>query len=97
MSFPVVLTLQAREDFDLAADWYQDHADQGLRFTSQVRDTLTRIGKMPELHHIVHRDVRRARVLKYPYYLYYRVGSDQVQVIAIVHARRDPSVWKNRV
>ena len=96
MSLPVVLSAEAEADFDTAADWYEQQAGLGAKFTLQVRQTLVRIGQMPELHAILHRDIRRAKVQKFPYNAYYRVRADRVEVIAMLHGRRDPSVWKNR-
>ena len=96
MSLPVVLTAEAEADFDEAADWYEQQAGRGTKFTLQVRQALARIGLMPELHAVLHRDIRRAKVQKFPYNVYYRVRPDRVEVIAVLHGRRDPSVWKNR-
>jgi plasmid stabilization system protein ParE len=96
MSLPVVLTAEAEADFNAAADWYEEQAGLGAKFTLQIRQVLVRIGQMPELHAVLHRDVRRAKVQKFPYNVYYRVRPDRVEVIAVLHGRRDPSIWKNR-
>jgi toxin ParE1/3/4 len=96
MSLPVVLTQEAETDFDVAADWYQEQAGLGAKFTAHVREALNRIGRTPELHAILHRDIRRAKVKKFPYNLYFRVQAERVEVIAVLHGRRDPSTWKSR-
>jgi plasmid stabilization system protein ParE len=62
----------------------------------QVRKALDRVGPMPELHAVLRRDIRRAKVQKFPYNIYYRIGADRMEVIAVVHGRRDPSAWKGR-
>ena len=96
MSLPVVLTPEAEADFDAAADWYQEQAGLGAKFTACAREALNQIGQMPELHAILHRDIRRSKVQKFPYNVYFRVRADRVEVIAVLHSRRDPSVWKSR-
>lgn len=96
MSLPVVLTAEAEADFDMAADWYEQQAGLGAKFTLRVRQALVHIGQMPELHAVLHRDIRRAKVEKFPYHIHYRVRPDRVEVIAVLHGRRDPSVWKSR-
>ncbi|MDX2038310.1 MAG: type II toxin-antitoxin system RelE/ParE family toxin [Isosphaeraceae bacterium] len=96
MTLPVVLTRDAETDFDSAADWYEQQAGLGTAFTLRVRDVLARIGGMPELHAVLSHGLRRARVDGFPYCVYYRVGSERVEVVAILHARRDPSIWMNR-
>jgi plasmid stabilization system protein ParE len=94
MNLPVILTAEA--DFDNASDWYEHHARPGTRFTLGVRQALARIGQMSELHAVLLRDIRRAKIQSISYSLYYRVRSDQVEVITVPHGRRDPSVWRNR-
>jgi plasmid stabilization system protein ParE len=96
MRLPVVLTAEAQVDFDTAADWYEQQAGIGARFTLRVREALARIGRMPELHAVVRRDIRRAKVENFPYRIFYRVRPERVEVIAVLHGRRDPSVWKGR-
>ena len=50
MKLPVVLTREAATEFDAAADWYEDQAGLGPKFTFHVREVLHRIGQMPELN-----------------------------------------------
>ncbi len=95
MNLPVVLTAEA--DFDAAADWYEEQAGLGEKFTLHIRQVLVRIGLMPELHGALHQDIRRAKVQKFPCNVYYRVRPDRIEVIAVLHGRRDPSAWKDRV
>jgi hypothetical protein len=44
-----------------------------------------------------HNDIRRAPIRRFPYGVYYRIRSNYIQVIAIVHNRRDASVWQSRI
>lgn len=66
MSRLLILSRDAEEDFDRAADSYQREARLGMDFVSRVHDALTRITKTPELYGVVHRDVRCARVRRFP-------------------------------
>nr|WP_303652860.1 type II toxin-antitoxin system RelE/ParE family toxin [Paludisphaera mucosa] len=94
---PVVLTPEAELDFLTAADWYQDRADLGTRFTAAIHQAPGQIEATPELHRVVHRDVRRARVATFPYLVYYRVRAERIEVLAILHGRRSASAWKDRL
>jgi len=96
MSLPVVLSHEAEADFDEAADWYEQQARLGAEFVARVREVLDRIGQMPDLHAVVYRNVRRAIVRRFRYNIFYRVQPDRVEVIAVIHSHRDPSVWKSR-
>jgi plasmid stabilization system protein ParE len=42
-------------------------------------------------------DVRRGKLRTFPYLIYYRVLSDRSEVIAVLHASRDPKGWQERV
>jgi len=97
MSLPVVLGREAEAEFDEAVDWYERQAGLGAKFVAAVRGVLTRITEMPELHPKVHGEIRCAIVTRFPYGIYYRVWTDRVEVVAVFHGRRDPSVWRKRV
>lgn len=51
---------------------------------------------MPELTAVVYKNVRRVRVLKYNYNVYYRLLTDRAEILAVVHGHRDPSAWRSR-
>ena len=98
MSLPVVLTPEARQEYDSAFDYYESRrAGLGTAFAGRVRDVLTRIGNSPKMHGIVSGDIRKAVVSKFPYCVYYRERADRVEVIAVFHTRRDPADWQGRV
>jgi toxin ParE1/3/4 len=97
MSFGVVLRRQAQAEFDSAIDWYeQQRSGLGAEFAEQVQDAFDRIASMPEVHPPVYRDVRKALVRRFPHVIFYRVKDDRVVVLAVVHSKRDPEVWKSR-
>ncbi len=96
MNLPVILSPAAEREFDVAADWYEQKAGLGDRFVMRVQEVLDRIQRLPELHPVIYKAVRRARVIKYPYLIFYRILPARIEVIAILHGRRDPSVWKGR-
>ena len=48
---------------------------------------------MPRLGQIVWEDIRASRLRRFPYIVYYRVLSDRVEVLAVLHGRRDSSAW----
>lgn len=97
MNLPVVLTHEAEVEFDGAADWYEQHAGLGREFTSSVREVPRRIADMPESHAVIYKNVRRTRVSRFPYNIFYRSNPDRVEVVADFHAHRDPSGWQKRI
>ena len=59
--------------------------------------TLARIGENPDLYAEVDPDIRRAVLPRFPYSIFYRVRADVIEILAILHHRRDPLVWRSRI
>ncbi|WZO97899.1 type II toxin-antitoxin system RelE/ParE family toxin [Isosphaeraceae bacterium EP7] len=96
MNLPVILGPPAALEFKAGVDWYEREAGLGEAFLDRVNETLDRIGRMPELHAPIFAGIRRARVERFPYHVFYRILEDRVEVLAIHHSSRDPKNWKDR-
>ncbi len=97
MSRRVRLTAAAEHDLEDAAQWYRQEAPHvASSFRIAVREALLRIGDNPLLCAVVHRDLRRAIVHRFPYSILYRMQGEDALVVAIVHQARDPRVWRRR-
>ena len=97
MNYALVFRPEVREEINQAYSWYENQkSGLGDEFLDCVDETLNRICKLPESYPIVHRDIRRAVVRRFPYAVYYRIVSSRVIVTAIFHGRRDPQTWPMR-
>ena len=97
MSVPVVLRPEATKDAAEAIDYFDAlRPGLGQAFLIQVQDVLLRISRMPEIHGIVWRNVRAARLRRFTYVVYYRVQADRLEVLAVVQGNRDAAVWQSR-
>ena len=97
MSLPVVLRPEATKDAAEAIGYFDAlRPGLGQAFLIQVQDVLLRISGMPELHGIVWRNVRAARLRRFTYVVYYRVNEDRLEVLAVVQGNRDAAVWQSR-
>ena len=95
--FGVRLRDEATADLAEAAEWYeQRRVGLGTEFLRAVRAQPAALGRDPWLHAPVRGEVRRARVRRFPYLVYFLVAGDQVVVFAVLHGRRDPRVWQAR-
>jgi len=80
-----------------AAVWYEGQQENlGKRFLAAVQDGLNRIDLNPELFHPVEADVRRCLTKTFPFGILYRLRGDTIEIIAVMHLRRDPDYWKSR-
>ena len=64
---------------------------------ARVREALARIRENPDLYPKLHNEIRRGPVRRFPYGVFYRKRENRIEVIAVLHDRRDPTVWRNRV
>ena len=87
----------AQADLDDAARWY-DAERPGLaaRFLSDVDETFARIRERPLQFPAVAGNVRRALLHAFPYAVYFQALDDVAVVLAVLHLRRNPKVWRSR-
>ena len=94
---PVEFHPAAQEELFQAAQYYQAQScGLGRRFALAVRDTVRCIQEFPLLYSSVEDDVRRCRVLRFPYGVVYRVKPDRIEILAVMHLHREPGHWKSR-
>ncbi|HCX31326.1 MAG TPA: recombinase [Blastocatellia bacterium] len=92
MSFDVQVRRAAELDVAEAQLWYEAQSSGlGAEFHSEVSQIIDRLAEAPLIYQIVHRDVRRAVVHRFPYLIWYRVLGEVVTVLACTHGRQDPS------
>ena len=67
------------------------------QFDVELDSLMTRIGATPFQFPQIHPSVRRALLKRFPYSVYFLVGDEQVEVIAVLHQHRHPNTWRNRL
>lgn len=82
---------------DEAYNWYEDQKEGlGDDFLDCVDEKINQIQQMPELYAIVHKEIRRVAIRRFPYLIYYRIVVDRVIVLAVLHGRTNPKTWQSR-
>jgi plasmid stabilization system protein ParE len=93
----LVLLPAAEADIADAALWYEQRSPGlGREFLHALDAVLAEIARAPERYPLVHREVRRALLRRFPYGVFFLASPDRTTVIACLHARRDPRVWQER-
>lgn len=97
MSRRLVVRPDAESDLLQALNWY-DNQRTGLgdEFLSAVDVRFDEIVESPESFAIEYRGVRLAGLRRFPYVVYFRTLGEAVEVLAILHASRDPRTWRLR-
>ncbi|WP_437791344.1 type II toxin-antitoxin system RelE/ParE family toxin [Sorangium sp. So ce693] len=97
----LIVRPSAELDIREAAEWYEDEeAGLGGQFVDELRHIVSRIRELPSQFPDVGRGTRRALLKRFPYAIYFLLRGEADQraavILAILHQRRRPSVWKKR-
>ncbi len=98
MTVRVLVRRLAEQDITDAFDWYVQSAPEyadGL--LDEITEVLSRISVTPLIFRLVHGDVRRAALRRYPYFIWFVLSGDSAQVIAVSHKRRNPESVQEHV
>lgn len=88
---------QARAELLGAQAWYEQHVPGlGAEFALAVAAATVGVVRFPLAYPVVHGEVRKAVLRRFPYALLYVVEAEAVVVLACYHHRRDPEGWRSR-
>jgi plasmid stabilization system protein ParE len=97
MTLKVVFRHAARAEFDAAALWYEKRQrGLGVQFVSEIDRAVELAANHPERFPIKHNEVRCVQVRRFPYSVFFRPETHRIVVLAVFHARRDPTIWQTR-
>jgi toxin ParE1/3/4 len=80
-----------------AAEFYESRVvGLGGEFLEAIDAAVDRTCADPFRYPILEDAIRRCRVKRFPYCIYYRVLEDAIWVLVVKHHSRDPEYWKRR-
>ena len=89
---------EADAELIAAAVYYEGQQEElGKRFLSSVEYSLARIRINPRLYPVIDGNVRRCLARTFPFGVLFRDRADRIEIIAVMHLRREPGYWKERV
>ena len=89
---------EARTEYREAAAFYETRGSGlGAAFTIEVEAALSRIVENPESYRVIEDDVRRCLTHTFPYGLLYTIEGDRILIVAVMHLRRAPVYWRDRL
>lgn len=98
MSLRVIVRDEAEADIAEGAIWYERRcAGLGAEFVQVIDDCFDLLSRQPEAFPVVYRGARLGLLRKFPYLVVYRVFSEFISVVAVMHGRRHPRRWKARL
>lgn len=91
MTLPLRVRRRAEVDVDDAFAWYESRVvGLGAAFLRAMDACMARIARHPEAYAVQHGCVRRARLHRFPYGVFYVIRDDFIDVLAVYHGRRIP-------
>ena len=86
------------DDIKTAYDWYEtQRTGLGEDFLLTLEESYSKIRRTPKAYQLIYKMARRKLVRRFPYGVFFVLRDDAVIVIAIMHTRRKPSDWGERV
>ena len=89
---------EAEEDIFDSYRWYEER-DVGLgeEFLRAIDACIASVQRNPLSYLIVHKQIRRALLRKFPHGVFYIVENENLNIIACFHVRRDPKKLEDRL
>ncbi len=88
---------QARTELLEVRRWYDERRPGlGAEFGQEADRALELLRRTPEAFQRINGDIRRVRLQRFPYSIYFRILDDEVVVLAVMHGRRHPRRWQSR-
>jgi len=98
MTYKIIVRPEAEREIQEAFDWYEERNEGlGAEFLRAADACLSGVQRNPEAYQVVHDDVRRSLLRRFPYALFYLVRGDTIIVLACFHIKRSPADWQRRV
>lgn len=98
MTRTLVLRQEALSDLAEAASRYDgQRPGLGHDFVAEARQLFELIVERPAQFRSVDKNVRRAQLSRFPYVVYFLVDLKQILILGVVHKRRHPDTWRQRV
>ena len=97
MTYTIVIRPEAEQDIQSTFAWYEENRlGLGHDFLLQVDAGLQWIQRHPAVHPADYKEVRTHVLKRFPYKVIYRIESDHIIILAVLHGKRGPTVMTKR-
>jgi plasmid stabilization system protein ParE len=92
MTLPITFDPAATTDIVDAVNWYEGQRQGlGARFYTEATRVVKLAAAHPLRYPFIQTDIRRISLRRFPYSIYFRAEPTRLVVLAVFHARRNPS------
>jgi plasmid stabilization system protein ParE len=94
------VTIDPRAEADIlqASLYYEiEKKDLGFAFAEEVEEAIQQIRNWPAMFSFIEAPYRGCYLEKFPYTIIYRDEESYLFIVSVVHQRRHPDYWKERL
>ena len=96
--YPITFKPEVYDDIKTAYDWYESQrVGLGEDFLLTLEESYVKITRTPKLYQDIYKLVRRKLVRRFPYGIFFVIRENTIIVLAILHTKREPQKWQERV
>ena len=98
MPYQLRISSAAETDIREAYEYYET-CRQGLGqdFILCIEASLNKITKNPNRYPVVHKNIHRILVKRFPFGIFFVLKENTIAVLAVMHGSRNPRKWKVRM
>ncbi len=99
MKYSPIVSLGAQQDIIESIEWYNKEKENlGFEFYENVIAKINLLTDNPLHYSIRFKDVRTAKVSKYPYLIYFKIqeSSSSINILGVLHTSRNPQLIRKR-
>ena len=89
---------EAEVELNDAIEYYENCVSGlGYDFSIEVHSTIQQICSIPKSWPVLAGEIRRCQTNRFPFGVLYVEEEASIYIIAVMHLRRDPNYWQDRV
>jgi toxin ParE1/3/4 len=97
MALSIVIKPLAELDIENAVQWHEEQKVKlGEEFLFELRDAIRVVALTPFGFRKRLKSIRSFALKRFPYTVYYIFKDETLFVIAVLHQKRNPKLWKKR-
>ena len=97
MKYQIIIRPEAEQDIKELYQWYEEQSiGLGSEFFRCIESVLDYIEFNPKMYQKIYKNVRRALTSRFPVGIFYILKKDKIIVLAVLSAKRDPQLIKDR-
>jgi toxin ParE1/3/4 len=97
MSYFIDFLPEVEQDVAETYVWYEEQlSGLGEDFLLSVDAAINGILRKPLLNSIVYKNVRKVKVKRFPFGVFYLLNGNIITIISVIHLSRHPRNWRRR-